>query len=226
MMIGLLILFSCVTFTAPQTPKPVWHTGWATVYAQHFEGRPTAWGPRFKHSGRLLASRKIPFGHKIEIRYGKNGRTICTSADRLAPGRDPVSRGAHFDLPRQAARELGLYAYDKHGRQIRAIRWRLLPNDPHNKIPNLGSATGVHGHGSHNLGSPHPNPGVFRTPPKGNGGMVLRPAYLPIPGYAHGSPGSPPAHIRTCGMAETGWPLVVHCHDSRISSRRTCQQRR
>ena len=115
-----------LTVKVKPAPKPieVWHKGQVTTYAQKFDGRPMANGRIFRHAGHDVACRGGKLGRRIEIRYGKNGRAVCTVSDR---GRLPLHEGNcwQFDVPRQVALELGLYRIN-HGRTDREVRWRYL----------------------------------------------------------------------------------------------------
>lgn len=109
---------------APAPKAEVWYRGQVTTYARKFEGRPMSCGRIFRHSGHDVACRGGKLGRRIEIRYGKNGRAVCTIADR---GGLPFHREEcwQFDVSRQVALELGLYRIT-HGRTDREVRWRYL----------------------------------------------------------------------------------------------------
>lgn len=98
-----------------------WHTGVVTTYAQRFEGRHMANTNVFRHRNRTVASRGGTLGSWIELRYGKNGRSIVKLTDR---GHLPLhtSRRPQFDVSRKVAQDLGLYS-PKYGR---SIRWRYV----------------------------------------------------------------------------------------------------
>lgn len=106
-------------------PSPVkWHSGSVTTYAQKFEGRKMASGRVFRHSGRYIACRGGRLGQRVELRYGKNGKSICVIEDR---GNLPLHRNGcwQFDVSRQVANDLGLYKL-KNGRTDRIIKWRQI----------------------------------------------------------------------------------------------------
>jgi rare lipoprotein A (peptidoglycan hydrolase) len=105
--------------------KPVfWHSGSVTTYAQKFEGRKMASGRVFRHSGRYIACRGGRLGQRVELRYGKNGKSICVIADR---GNLPLHKNGcwQFDVSRQVAKDLGLYRV-VNGRTDRIIKWRVI----------------------------------------------------------------------------------------------------
>ncbi len=104
--------------------EPKWNRGQVTTYADFFEGRRMACGRIFRHAGHDIACRKGDFGRKVELRYGKNGRSVCIISDR---GRLPLHQPDcwQFDVPQQVARELGLYRI-VDGKTDRIIRWRYI----------------------------------------------------------------------------------------------------
>lgn len=105
-------------------PAEVWYDGQVTTYAKYFEGRRMACGRIFRHSGHDIACRGGILGRRVELRYGKNGRSVCVISDR---GRLPFHQPScwQFDVPKQVARELGLYSL-KNGKTDRKIRWRYI----------------------------------------------------------------------------------------------------
>ena len=110
--------------------KPVaksdgWKAGCVTTYSQKFEGRKCASGVVFRHSNRDIACKVGKFGTMIELRYGRNGRSICRLSDR---GGLPLHRThrPQFDVSRKVARELGLYRKTPNGKTDRNVRWRFL----------------------------------------------------------------------------------------------------
>lgn len=104
--------------------KPTWNPGQVTTYAKSFEGQKMTSGLRFSHAKRYAACRRGQLGRIIELRYGKNGRSICIIGDR---GGLPLHRENcwQFDVSRTVAKELGLYRV-VNGRTDRNIRWRYL----------------------------------------------------------------------------------------------------
>ncbi len=101
-----------------------WYRGQVTTYAKCFEGRRMACGRIFRHSGHDIACRGGIIGRKIEIRYGKNGRSICVISDR---GGLPLHKPNcwQFDVSKRVARDLGLYRVHR-GKTDRTIRWRYI----------------------------------------------------------------------------------------------------
>lgn len=101
-----------------------WNYGVITTYSPCFDGRKTASGRIFRHRGHLVASRSGSFGQRVELRYGRNGRSIVMIADR---GRLPLHSSKHwqFDVSQRVAKELGLYRLTK-GQTDRRVRWRFV----------------------------------------------------------------------------------------------------
>jgi hypothetical protein len=105
-------------------PQVRWKTGVVTTYSRCFEGKEMAWsGHIFSHRGRYIASRCGSFGRKIQLSYGKNGRSIAIIGDRGGlPLDDPKHGVRQFDVSFRVARELGLYS-PRYGRKV---KWRFL----------------------------------------------------------------------------------------------------
>jgi len=96
-----------------------WNPCVLTQYAQHFEGRRCADGSRFSHGNLTLASRGVPLGRTVQIRYGSQVVTV-KSTDR---GRLPLHRKGRpqFDVTRAVSRRLGLYKRELG----RRAEWRM-----------------------------------------------------------------------------------------------------
>lgn len=111
-----------------KAPAPVVESGWntavVTTYANKFEGRTMANGKVFHHSDRVIACRCGSLGDRVEIRYGKNGRSTCILSDR---GGLPLHRHGRwqFDVSKAVARDLGLYRI-VNGKTDRVVRWRYV----------------------------------------------------------------------------------------------------
>ena len=102
-------------------PKPVWHTAVVTTYANKFQNKLMADGRRFHHKDHVAACRAGKLGSKIELRYGKTGRSVVELTDR---GSLPLHRRNmwQFDVSYRTARELGLY-----DRKLgRTVKWRYV----------------------------------------------------------------------------------------------------
>ena len=122
----ILYIISAVNMPAYAAVKPpsihaTWHTAVVTTYANKFENKPMADGRRFHHKDHVAACRAGKLGSKIELCYGKTGRSVVELTDR---GSLPLHRPYRwqFDVSRKVARELGLY--DR--RLGRTVRWRYV----------------------------------------------------------------------------------------------------
>lgn len=94
-LVGALLIF---------TPLAGAETGLASFYADRFEGRRMASGPRFHHSGTDCAHRTLRFGTVVRVTRASNGKSaICTVRDR-----GPFRSGRIIDLPKSIARKLGM----------------------------------------------------------------------------------------------------------------------
>lgn len=104
--------------------QPHYHPCSLTTYASRFEGRRTASGARFTHRGYTCASRSLPLGSRIVVRYwsGRRWRSVVvTVTDR---GRLPLHRRGRIqlDITKAAAKKLGLY---RRGADYRRGEWRV-----------------------------------------------------------------------------------------------------
>ena len=81
-------------------------------------------GKRFSHRDRVVACRGGKFGRRVEMRYGKNGKSVCTISDR---GGLPLHKPNcwQFDLTQTVAKDLGLYRVVK-GKTDRKVKWRYV----------------------------------------------------------------------------------------------------
>ncbi len=102
----------------------LWQSCQLTQYARHFEGRRTASGTRFSHRGFTVASRHLPLGTRLVLRY--RGRTHWHAVNVTVTDRGglPLDRPRcyQFDVTRATARHLGLYAKRP---DYRRAEWRI-----------------------------------------------------------------------------------------------------
>jgi rare lipoprotein A len=79
-------------------------SGKATVYSDHFKGKKTASGERYKPGELTAASNRLPIGSKVIIKNRKTGKKVTVRInDRMAK-----SAKAHIDLSKGAANKLGV----------------------------------------------------------------------------------------------------------------------
>jgi hypothetical protein len=98
-----------------------WRTAVVTTYADKFEGRPMANRRRFHQKNHVAACRAGRLGSRIELCYGRAGRSVVELTDRGSlPLHNP--RRWQFDVSRRVAKDLGLYDR-RYGRNV---RWRYL----------------------------------------------------------------------------------------------------
>lgn len=76
--------------------------GYATHYANRFNGRRTASGERFDNNKLTAAHRKLPFGTKVRVTNLVNGKKIIVKIN----DRGPHVRGREIDLSNKAFRYL------------------------------------------------------------------------------------------------------------------------
>ena len=78
-------------------------SGWASYYADFWQGRRTASGERFDNEALTAAHPWLPFGTRIRVMAERTGReVVVTITDRMG------AAGRIIDLSQHAARELGI----------------------------------------------------------------------------------------------------------------------
>ena len=78
--------------------------GYASYYADFYEGRKTANGEVFKHNKITAAHKKLPFGTKVEVTNLKNNKSIVVRIN----DRGPFVKGRIIDLSKAAAKEIDM----------------------------------------------------------------------------------------------------------------------
>ena len=78
--------------------KPYSEVGYASYYANKFNGRRTASGKRFDNTKYTAAHRKLPFGTKLRVTNESNGKFVLVEVT----DRGPFTRGREIDLSRKA----------------------------------------------------------------------------------------------------------------------------
>ncbi len=97
----LLLLLICKLFSGClYTTKK----GYASYYADFYEGRKTANGEVFKHNKITAAHKKLPFGTKVEVTNLKNNKSIVVRIN----DRGPFVKGRIIDLTKTAAKEIDM----------------------------------------------------------------------------------------------------------------------
>lgn len=88
--------------------------GYATHYANRFNGRRTASGERFDNNKLTAAHRKLPFGTKVRVTNLANGRTIIVKIN----DRGPHVKGREIDLSNKAF----MYLASKKARGVMPVK--------------------------------------------------------------------------------------------------------
>ncbi|MBF7054297.1 septal ring lytic transglycosylase RlpA family protein [Halomonas sp. KAO] len=78
--------------------------GYASFYADKFQGRTTASGVPFDQNRLTAAHRHLPFGTEVEVERPDTGQKVTV----VINDRGPFVRGRIIDLSKRAARKLGL----------------------------------------------------------------------------------------------------------------------
>jgi rare lipoprotein A len=98
-----LVMFFSVGFLFAQTSK-----GFASYYANKFQGRKTASGERYSHKKYTAAHRKLKFGTKVKVTNLKTGVWVIVRIN----DRGPYSKKFLIDLSLIAAKKLNLHKTD------------------------------------------------------------------------------------------------------------------
>lgn len=100
--------------------------GKATYYADYFEGRKTANGDIYRHSGFTAAHRTIPLGTRVKVTCtgGSNESCVVTVNDRCAD-----HAGGIIDLSKGAASHLGFLRAGKTSVVIELLDENLSPEE-------------------------------------------------------------------------------------------------
>jgi rare lipoprotein A len=100
-----LILFSsCHRKSTPAGSHYETETGYASFYADKFEGRKTANGEIFNQSKLTAAHKKLPFGTQVMVTNLANGRSVQVRIN----DRGPFVSGRIIDLTKAAAKEIDM----------------------------------------------------------------------------------------------------------------------
>lgn len=78
--------------------------GFASYYADHFQGKKTSSGEIFDQSKLTAAHKTIPFGTKVLVENVNNGKTVVV----VINDRGPFVKGRIIDLSRAAAEKLDM----------------------------------------------------------------------------------------------------------------------
>jgi len=109
-------------------------TGKAGVYADGFEGRPTANGEIFDGSAMTAAHPTLPLPSLVQVINQSNGREIVVRVN----DRGPFAGGRIMDLSERAADMLGI-----HGSQTANVRVRYLGPAPVKQVPQIAASRAV-----------------------------------------------------------------------------------
>ncbi len=104
--------FVAAMFCAPRSsstdPAPhrtiTTHTGYASYYAEKFDGRKTANGERFSNAQYTAASKELPLGSRVRVTNPQTHRSVVVRIN----DRGPYVPGRLIDLSRRAAADLGM----------------------------------------------------------------------------------------------------------------------
>ena len=115
-MIGLAVLAGCAT-TSRQAPEgEAAEIGFASYYADRFQGRRTASGERYDRHAFTAAHRRLKFGTRVHVSRIDNGQSVTVRIN----DRGPFVQGRIIDLSRAAAETLGMI-------QSGVVKVRVVP---------------------------------------------------------------------------------------------------
>jgi rare lipoprotein A len=117
-----VILWAALTGCAstPSRPPDLHGTeiGFASYYADRFQGRRTASGERYDRRAYTAAHRRLGFGTRVEVIRLDNGKSVTVRIN----DRGPFVKGRVIDLSYAAAKELGML-------QTGVVEVRIVPVD-------------------------------------------------------------------------------------------------
>ncbi len=99
----LLIIFIVLASNYAKAQNVFKHSGFASFYADNFEGKETASGEKYKASKLTAAHLLLPFGTKVKVTNLENGKSVIVEIN----DRGPYVEGRMIDLSKAAAEELG-----------------------------------------------------------------------------------------------------------------------
>jgi rare lipoprotein A len=104
--LSVLLLIACKRKTIPPSSGKYdgTETGYASYYADKFEGRKTANGEIFNQAKLTAAHKKLPFGSQVLVTNLVNGRSVQVRIN----DRGPFISGRIIDLTKSAAREIDM----------------------------------------------------------------------------------------------------------------------
>lgn len=79
-------------------------TGYASYYADKFNGRKTASGQIFSNSKLTAAHKTLKFGTKVKVTNLKNSKSVIVTIN----DRGPFVKGRIIDLSKAAAKKIGM----------------------------------------------------------------------------------------------------------------------
>lgn len=97
-----LLLVSCHRKTAGS--KSGTESGYASYYADKYEGRKTSNGEIFRQRKLTAAHKSLPFGTKVKVTNLSNGRTVKVRIN----DRGPFIEGRIIDLSKAAAKKVDM----------------------------------------------------------------------------------------------------------------------
>jgi rare lipoprotein A len=96
--------------------------GYATYYANHFQGDRTASGERFDTTELVAAHRSLPFGTIVRVTNLENRRSVHVRIVDRGPFGENRDEGAIIDLSRAAARRLAMLKEGQVRVRVRVIK--------------------------------------------------------------------------------------------------------
>ena len=91
-------VFSC----SSRTKGGVYKRTMVSYYADKFEGKKTASGQIYRHSGMTASNTSLPFGTRVEILNEENGKSVTVTVN----DRGPLKASREFDLSQGAFKKI------------------------------------------------------------------------------------------------------------------------
>lgn len=119
-LVSMLLFFTALNAQTTDLINLYHNEGYASYYANKFNGRITTSGERFSNKQLTAAHRSLPFGTLVKVTNTKTGKWVILKIN----DRGPRSRKRIIDVTRRAAKHLGML----NGKGIVWVRVEELPS--------------------------------------------------------------------------------------------------
>jgi len=97
--------------------------GYATFYAQKFQGQTTASGTKFDNQRAVAAHRTYPFGTVVRVTNIRNGKSVNVVIVDRGPYGKNRREGTVIDLSQKAAQNIGIIREGQARVRVDVLKW-------------------------------------------------------------------------------------------------------